>query len=91
MAGPLSEMPSILILPLHFLQAPGLQCYLAQAIGSLKLLHSNNVFKVPNLTVGENRDSGTRLTDPKLLGICSITLPSLQAGVSRIPARRGLY
>lgn len=63
---------NILLLPLHFLQAPGLQCYLAQAIGFLELLDSSNVFKVPSLAVGENRDG---LTDPKLLGICSVGHP----------------
>lgn len=61
--------PNILLLPLHFLQAPGLQCYLAQAIGFLEMLDSSNVFKV------YGRERGPGLTDPKLLGICSVGHP----------------
>lgn len=81
---------NILLLPLHFLQAPGLQCYLAQAIGFLELLDSSNVFKVPSLAVGENRDRTHRSKAVRNL-LCRSPSRVCKQAVSRIPALRGLY
>jgi hypothetical protein len=105
MDGPLSRTPSILPRTMHFLQTPDMQCYLAQAIGTLELLHIRTAFQSiqpgcgmcacvvwgEGVPISPHMHTCTTDNRHKAVNRASVFLQRLQAGIPRVPVWRELY